>query len=89
MTPFEKPFIENLFINIIKGIIWIWMGCSQHSIINHSFMTPFEKPFVENLFINIIKGIIWISMDVLNIQLSILKYSFMTPFGNLLLRTFL
>jgi hypothetical protein len=47
-------------------------GCSQHSIINYSFMTPFEKPFVENLFINIIKGIIWIWMgwDVLNIQLS-------------------
>jgi len=64
MTPFEKPFIENLFINIIKGNIdW----CSQHSIINHSFMTPFGKPFIENLFINIIKGKYGYEWDVLNI----------------------
>jgi hypothetical protein len=37
MTPFEKPFVENLFINIIKGKYgygWDGMGCSQHSIIN-------------------------------------------------------
>jgi hypothetical protein len=64
MRPFEKPFVENLFINIIKGKYWGMFSTFNYQLFLYE---TFWKSFIENLFINIIKGKYVYRWDVLNI----------------------